>query len=248
MAIQQIPQASRDGLLAQVHPWWIHKMEEWLDSPRFLPIYQAMVSGRSNLAPAATQVFRVLQMPPERVKVVLCGQDPYINGEAHGLSFSSIKGITPSMREIYKEVARTEGRLRTKYTFLDWEEQGVFLLNTNLTTLLKKSLAHDHIGWPWITGDILQTLSKHCGPLVGMAWGTHAKKVMRMNISWTPNRLLLEHTHPAARFQEFTGHGHFSKANEFLVSQGKQPINWTGPDSVLVDIPSFDKQEDNHDS
>ena len=239
---------TQQKILAQVAPSWQDFMRRQMEDKRFLTILNTVVMDRTVLAPRPHQIFRCMALGIPDIRVVIIGQDPYINGEAHGLAFSSQSGITPSLREIFKEIARTEGKLRRKFSLEDWEAQGVFLINTNLTTRLKKSLAHDNIGWQWFTGEVLKHLSeKTTNPLIVLAWGAHARKTAKLNIKTVniPHRRLLEHTHPAARFQEFTGNNHFAETNRLLVQWGETPIDWAGPDYSPVVQPDFENLNEN---
>lgn len=229
--MSRISQATIDDILKGVHVCWHDWMKMMMDQKPFETILERVIADRHRLAPEAYNIFRVMKMSPSAPKVIIIGQDPYINGEAHGLAFSSRKGLTPSLREIFKEIAETEGKLRLNPNLEDWEAQDVFLINTNLTTILKKSLAHEEIGWRWFTGALLEKVSrdvKH--PLVILAWGSHAKNMAKSHIHKQENRLFLEHTHPAARFQEFTGNNHFRKANKWFRDAGMLEIDWAGKD------------------
>ena len=59
--------------------------------------------------PPAEKIFNAFALtPPENVRVVLLGQDPYHDdGQAEGLAFSVPDGVPlpPSLRNIYKEFA-----------------------------------------------------------------------------------------------------------------------------------------------
>ncbi len=222
-------------LLKQMHPSWHEFMTNTLSAEMFDRIWTTIRIDQFKLCPKPSQIFRILTMPIEDIKVIIVGQDPYINGEAEGLAFSSCKGMTPSLRSIFKEIALTEGKFRTNPSLLDWTKQGVFLINTNLTTIEHRSLAHDNVNWQWVTGGILSEISaKKQTPFVVMAWGNHAKLTVRQTIAKQDNRLILQHVHPAARFQEFTGCGHFKSANEFLVQHNLEPIDWIGKESTTV--------------
>ena len=65
-----------------------------------------------KIFPPKHLVFNAFEiLPMDKIKVVILGQDPYINeGEAMGLSFSVPKGvkIPPSLRNIYKELNEDE--------------------------------------------------------------------------------------------------------------------------------------------
>ena len=75
--------------------------------------------------------------PPEQVRVVILGQDPYHEpGQAMGLSFSVPEGtaLPKSLQNIYKELsADLEQAPPETGDLTAWAKQGVFLLNSVLT-------------------------------------------------------------------------------------------------------------------
>lgn len=85
----------------------------------------------------------------EDTKVVIIGQDPYINkNEAMGLSFSVPNGtkIPPSLRNIFKEIFNNLNIINNNTDLTCWAKQGVLLLNSSLTVLQGKSNSHKNIG------------------------------------------------------------------------------------------------------
>ena len=60
---------------------------------------------KSSFIPEQQSIFRALQVPPEKVKVVIVGQDPYPNTKhAMGLAFSVPDGVAPlpqSLKNIF---------------------------------------------------------------------------------------------------------------------------------------------------
>ena len=100
-----------------------------------------------TIFPAKENIFNALKLtPPDKVKAVILGQDPYINhGEAHGLAFSvppNIK-IPPSLVNIFKELKEDVNFEIPNHGYLvPWAEQGILLLNTTLTVEMGKSNSH----------------------------------------------------------------------------------------------------------
>jgi uracil-DNA glycosylase len=116
----------------------------------------------SQLCPQPQNIFNFARMTPYHdVKIVLIGQDPYIGkDEAHGLSFSTNKGIPPSLIAIYNNLASV-GLIKNKQpsgNLEHWARQGVLLLNAALTTKQGKSGAHKNI-WIDYTDKIIERLS-----------------------------------------------------------------------------------------
>ena len=99
---------------------------------------QAQLGQGASIFPP--QPLRALGLtPPEAVRVVILGQDPYHGpGQANGLAFAVAPGVRlpPSLRNIYKQLQREYGRAPQAEGLLDrWARQGVLLLNASLTVL-----------------------------------------------------------------------------------------------------------------
>ena len=130
---------------------WDNILEEEFNKPYFKKLMEFVNNEYENytIYPDKDNIYNALTLtPPERVKVVILGQDPYINeGQANGLSFSVKDGITipPSLRNIYREQRKDLGIIQPKSGNLTkWAEQGVLLLNTTLT--VRKGLSNSHQG------------------------------------------------------------------------------------------------------
>lgn len=163
------------------------------------------------------------------VRVVILGQDPYINpGEAHGLSFSVRDGvrIPPSLQNIYKEiVADVGGYLPKSGCLIKWSEQGVLLLNSTLTVRAGLSKSHSKKGWEILTDTIIKSLNNKKEPTVFMLWGNDAKS--KAGLVTNPMHLVLTAAHPSPLAGgKFFGCKHFSTANSFLKKNGLDEIDW----------------------
>ena len=107
--------------------------------------------------------------PPESVRVVILGQDPYHGqGQAEGLSFSVAPGIAipPSLRNIFKEIQRDLGTPPPKFpvpggSLVKWAENGVLLLNTCLTVEEGQPASHAKRGWEQLTDAVIKHVSDH---------------------------------------------------------------------------------------
>ena len=98
--------------------------------------------------PQKKDIFNALKSTPvDKVKVVILGQDPYINrNQAHGLAFSVLNGVLPpSLKNIYKEIESDLGikMSNDNGNLTKWAEQGVLLLNTVLTVRAGESNSHE---------------------------------------------------------------------------------------------------------
>ncbi len=168
--------------------------------------------------------------PFERVKVVILGQDPYINpGEAMGLSFSVPDGtrIPPSLLNMYKEIQDDIGTPVPNSGNLErWAEQGVLLLNATLTVEAGKSASHQGWGWEQFTDAVIEKISEEKEHVVFLLWGRYARS--KASLIDKNKHLILEAAHPSplAAHRGFFGCKHFSQANAYLKDHGLKAIDW----------------------
>ena len=181
--------------------------------------------------PPGPLIFNAFNLTPfDKVKVVILGQDHYHGpGQAEGLSFSVPHGIPlpPSLVNIYKEIETDLGvRLHKDGSLRGWAEQGVFLLNAILTVRAGQPTSHSRIGWAEFTDAVIRTLSEQRKGLVFLLWGNFARS--KRDLIDTSRHTVLEAPHPSPLARgAFFGCKHFSKANQVLISEGLQPIDWT---------------------
>ena len=188
-----------------------------------------------RIFPKGTDYFRALDLtPPEKVRVVILGQDPYHGeGQAHGLSFSVKPGvrIPPSLVNIYKELQGDLGIAPAKHGFLEhWAKQGVLLLNSVLTVEMGMAAAHQGKGWEKFTDAVIRAVNDLPQPVVFILWGSYAQK--KAAFVDTSKHLVIKSVHPSplSAHNGFFGTKPFSRANDFLVSKGYPPIDWKLPD------------------
>lgn len=181
--------------------------------------------------PPKEEIFNALNLCElESVKVVILGQDPYhgIN-QANGLAFSVKKGerIPPSLLNIYKELNKDLELPIPKHGDLtSWAKQGVLLLNNVLTVEEGKANSHKGYGWETFTLNIVKAINEREKPLVFILWGNNA--IEKKQYIDTDKHLVLTSVHPSplSASRGFFGSKPFSKANEFLVANAIEPINW----------------------
>lgn len=190
-----------------------------------------------HIFPRGSEYFRALDLTPlDEVKVVILGQDPYHGeGQAHGLCFSVRPGVRvpPSLVNIYKELQSDLGITPVRHGFLEnWAKQGVLLLNSVLTVEQARAASHQGQGWEKFTDAVIRTVNDECDGVVFMLWGSYAQK--KAAFVDQSKHLVLKSPHPSplSAHNGFFGNHHFSKANDFLVSKGKDPIDWQLPDQV----------------
>ena len=191
--------------------------------------------------PASANWFNAFRCAPfDAVEVVILGQDPYHGpGQAHGLCFSVRPGveIPPSLRNIYKEIAADLGIAPARSGCLQsWAEQGVLLLNAVLTVESGKAAAHQGRGWERFTDRIIALLNEQGQHIVFMLWGSYAQK--KGQIIDRSRHLVLESPHPSplSASRGFFGNHHFSRANQYLLANGREVVDWRVADRELQHV------------
>ena len=183
-----------------------------------------------TIYPPKERMFEALNLTEfDKVKVVIIGQDPYINeGQAHGLCFSIEKGaLPPSLVNIFSELKNELGcYIPNNGNLTKWAKQGVLLLNSVLTVQKGKSLSHKNMGWEIFTREIIKKLAYEREHLVFMLWGNWAKNVVS-GIDLSKHYVLkCAHPSPLSAYNGFFGCNHFKKCNEILTSLNLAPIDW----------------------
>lgn len=184
-----------------------------------------------TIFPPRQNIFRALNLCDyDDVKVVILGQDPYHElHQANGLAFSVYPGVKvpPSLVNIYKELQSDLNTTIPNHGDLTkWAKQGVLLLNNVLTVEQGKANSHAGIGWETFTLNIVKALNQREKPLVFILWGNNARS--KKQYIDTTKHLVLESAHPSplSAHRGFFGSRPFSRANQFLVSNGMTPIDW----------------------
>lgn len=181
--------------------------------------------------PPGKFIFRAFDLCPiSAVRVVILGQDPYHGmGQANGLCFSVSSGVAkpPSLVNIFTELKNDLGREpSTDSTLESWAKQGVLLLNSTLTVQAGAPTSHSGRGWEVFTDSALKVLAQSRKGLVFILWGSYAQK--KAAFLDPQQHLLIKSPHPSplSSYRGFFGSKPFSRANDYLISQGKAPIDW----------------------
>lgn len=216
-----------------VAPGWQPLVDGFFASPAGV---QLLAFLRERLAAGASifppQPLRALELtPPEKVRVVILGQDPYHGrGQAHGLAFSVAPGVAlpPSLRNIFKEIERDLGQPPPAFpvpggSLVAWAERGALLLNTTLTVEEGRPGSHARRGWELLTDALIAHVAAQAQPVVFMLWGAHAQS--KRALITAPQHLVLCANHPSPLSAlrppvPFIGCGHFGKARAFRLAHG----------------------------
>lgn len=214
-----------------VAPGWQPLVERFFQSApgvQLLAFLRGRLEAGANIFPP--QPLSALALtPPERVRLVVLGQDPYHGrGQAHGLAFSVLPGVRvpPSLRNIFKEIERDLGQPPPAFpipggSLVAWAEQGALLLNTVLTVEEGQPGSHAKRGWEVLTDALIAHVAAQPQPVVFMLWGAHAQSKRALITS--PQHLVLCANHPSPLSAlrppvPFIGCGHFGKARAFRLT------------------------------
>ena len=211
-----------------VAPGWQPLVDDFFASARgqalLLFLRQRLEAGAVIFPP---RPLRALELtPPESVRVVILGQDPYHGrGQAEGLAFSVAPGVQlpPSLRNIFKELQRDLGTPFPAWpepggSLVKWAKNGVLLLNTCLTVEEAQPASHAGKGWEQLTDAVIRKVGGGERPAVFMLWGSHAQS--KRPLIDADRHLVLTANHPSPLSAlrppvPFIGCGHFGRAREF---------------------------------
>ncbi len=189
-------------------------------------------AGRGYL-PSGDRVLRAFGAPLEQVRVLIVGQDPYPTpGHPIGLSFAvdpHVRPVPRSLANIYRELADDLGITPPAHGDLTtWGSNGIMLLNRVLTVRPGAPASHRGKGWEEVTDHAIRTLVARGTPLVAILWGRDAQNLKPL-LGATP---VIESAHPSplSASRGFFGSRPFSRANELLVAQGGEPVDWSLPE------------------
>jgi len=205
---------------------------------------QRLTADPDGFLPAPDRVLRAFERPLADVRVLIVGQDPYPTpGHPIGLSFAvdrHVRPLPPSLRNIYRELQDDLGIEPAPHGDLSaWADQGVLLLNRVLTVRPGPGQAGSHRGWGWegVTAHAIGALVARGGPLVAILWGRPARELKPL-LGDVP---VVESAHPSplSARSGFFGSRPFSRANDLLVAQGADPVDWTIDARHTLDIPGF---------
>ncbi|WP_397392001.1 uracil-DNA glycosylase [Polynucleobacter sp.] len=228
---------------------WRALLGDYFESPEWqmlqTNIRADLTKDAKKMCPEPQNFFKALTLTPlTQVKVVILGQDPYHSpGLAQGLAFSipsdiptNSRQFPSSLRNISKALALEGFGALPNGDLHTWAEQGVLLINTALSVKLGEAGSHANLGWKSLVDRLISALAKQKSYLVWMLWGGHAQSKLPL-IETAQDQLILQSSHPSGlgvykTDQPFLEPGgmascrHFTKANEWLIKQGVEPIIW----------------------
>jgi len=218
----------------RIETTWKEVLAQEFESGYFANLKNFLVSEKAKhrVFPPGNLIFNAFNLTPfPAVKVVLLGQDPYHNiGQAHGLCFSVPDGVPhpKSLINIFKELHDDLGvAVPQSGNLEEWAKQGVLLLNATLTVRAHEAGSHQHQGWETFTDAVIKTLSEQRNGIVFLLWGNYAQAKETLIDASKHFILKTVHPSPLSASRGFFGCRHFSKTNQILLQNGKEPIDWT---------------------
>ena len=219
----------------QIHDSWKTVLQPEFDKPYFKEIIRFLKTEKEAgkiIYPPGSQIFNAFNLTPfNEVKVVILGQDPYHGpSQAHGLSFSVVKGVKPppSLANIYKELKNDIGmEIPQNGDLTNWAKQGVLLLNASLTVRDGEPMSHAKVGWAKFTNAVIEILSNERENIIFILWGKFAQEKKALINADAHFILQAAHPSPLSAHNGFWDCKHFSKTNAILVKLKQTPIDWT---------------------
>ena len=197
-------------------------------------VVQRLRDDGKEIYPEQEKLFQALLLtPPQAVKVVILGQDPYHEpGQAQGLAFSVPFGFPkpPSLRNIHAELAADLQLPEPESGDLThWAKQGVLLLNTVLSVERGAANSHAGIGWQEVTNALLAACCRLPQPVIFVLWGSQARMACEgLQIDQGANKVSIHSAHPSplSAYRGFFGSRPFSAVNRFLALNEQELIRW----------------------
>ena len=213
---------------------WFRLLQKEFEKDYFLDLKEFIRQEymSKTIYPKANAIFNAFNSTPvDSVKVVIIGQDPYHGkGQAHGLCFSVPNDVKcpPSLVNIFKELnADINKAVPISGDLQHWADQGVLLLNSTLTVVANNANSHKDSNWGVFTDRAIELLSNYKNNIVFLLWGNFAHKKEKL-INKNNNHLILKTVHPSplSAYNGFFGCKHFSKANDYLLKNGEDAVEW----------------------
>jgi uracil-DNA glycosylase len=233
---RSIDSAAVAALSAQVPAAWRAVLTDALTAPSFaeLATFLAAEDVAGPVFPPPEERFAALaHTPPQAVKVVLLGQDPYpTRGNANGLAFSVRRGVKPpaSLRNLFLGLQADLGLPVPSHGDLTaWAGRGVLLLNAVLTVREGAPQTHRKQGWEPFTRAVLNAVASG-PPVVFLCLGKPALALVEQ-VEDIARHVVLSAPHPsplngkafedAARTQRL-----FTRVNDALRAAGREPVDF----------------------
>ena len=102
-------------------------------------------------------------------------------------------------------------------------------MNTSWSVRRGQAGSHANYGWMEFSQRLLAMLNDYDRSLVFILWGAHAQKVGQVITDSRHLKISSAHPSPFSANRGFFGSKPFSRANDFLVRNGRGAIDWRLP-------------------
>jgi uracil-DNA glycosylase len=244
-----------DSVIKRLHPDWLSFFES--NKEEFIQILDKVnedVTNGKTIFPLSKDLLRTLYyFGPKETKLILIGQDPYINSEicectcktkldpqgksykkvpqACGMSFGipkKHKKIPPSLVNIFKEIKNCypESIIPTHGFLKNWvKKEKILLLNSALTVIESKSNSHQHL-WSNFTDKLIKYISDTNPSTAFLLMGNFAIGKSKLIDTNKHKIFTTVHPSPLSASNGFFGSKVFLKINEYYESKNIKPIKW----------------------
>jgi uracil-DNA glycosylase len=231
-----------EKVIKRIHPEWMDFFNSNKnDLIKILDQVNSDISSGKTIFPLPKDLFRTLYyFGPKDTKLVLLGQDPYINSELHsnkkvpqacGMSFGvpkCHKKIPPSLVNIFKEIKNCypDSKIPSHGFLKRWvKQEKILLLNSALTVIESKSNSHQYL-WGSFTDKLIKYISDTNQDTIFLLMGNFAIGKSKLIDSNKHKIFTTVHPSPLSASNGFFGCGVFKKINDYLESKNQSPIIW----------------------
>ena len=213
-----------------IHPNWYPIFHSNLCHLHVALKYILETTSSDKLAPPIKDIFNAFMINPYDIKVIIIGQDPYPKvNDAHGLAFSTLNSTPPaSLKNIFNCIHKSGYECQSN-NLIEWVLNGVFLLNSSLTTEIGHTKKHSTYWFPFVS-NLISTLTNTIKnrSMSIFLWGSDAQKIIPF-IKRKHNIFKWTHPSPLADCQleeslKFKYCDHFTKVD----------INWNTGQAICL--------------
>jgi len=218
-----------------LEPSWLNLLHDEFEKDYMIKLKQFLIEEKEaghKVYPKGSDIFNAFNHTTfDNLKVVILGQDPYHGpNQAMGLSFAVHRGVPVprSLNNIYKELQTDIPgfSIASHGDLTKWADQGVLLLNATLTVQASLAGSHQKKGWEIFTDTVIRKISEQKQGIVFLLWGRFAQAKAELIDQSKHHILKAAHPSPFSADSGFFGCHHFSKTNEILKKENKEPIDW----------------------
>ena len=198
---------------------WLNFLADTPCAAMIAPLLEQVAARRAEneVFPPAGMIFRAFELtPPETIRAVIIGQDPYHDaGQAHGLAFSVPSGVPhpPSLRNIFKEYSADLNReIPISGSLEKWAASGIFLLNSVLSVDAHSPGSHRSFGWEKFTDAVIAEISCKTNGKTFILWGSYALRKAALIDETRHTVITGVHPSPLSAYRGFFGSRPFSRA------------------------------------